>query len=530
MRDTEHQISDYWANVVADHPLPDVDSIFAATASVTIDPDVHGGIRETESELIGLQRSRRPRSWLVAAAAAAAVVVLIGGLALLTRVVDDTDVPPVVDRDEPEESLVVDQVEPEEPPVAEEEEPVPPPSTTLPPEPVEPAAPITGMAWQRVSPSGIDATTSGQTVLVSAGDRFLYFDGVNRSVGASFDGINWTSRPINASVESRLSNFVGWQEALVGFGCGGGHGVDGGRMTPDPGCVSVIHADGSVAGQSFDAQINDVGIGPSGIVVIATDNYDENGLQYANEDEMAEGLGGRDINDFRDVELTDGVLHIETSDGQVGDYVIADHGYTDSESQVASGWFSQDGQDWTPIPDFPAGRDWDLIGTEDGFVAISDDGDAGVVVWHSSNGLDWRELGPSPGVGWPLMSRWGDGAIVVGTESVWHVSGRGIAETPLSATFPGEYFLSTSGNVGLLVVDFERAMELNQVLYSPDGQEWITTDVPPEMRDLELTIGMYHNPIEVVATDTNVILLLFEAIEGDDGAALVWYRGTPITD
>jgi hypothetical protein len=248
-------------------------------------------------------------------------------------------------------------------------------------------------------------------------------------------------------------------------------------------------------------------------------------------------LTGRDFNDFRVVELTDGVLHLETNDGQVSDYVISDHGYADSESQVASGWFSQDGEEWIPIPDFPSkpnpdGMGWDLIGTEDGFVGISDDRDGGVVIWHSSNGLDWRELGQSPGGGTDL-SRWSDGAIVAGTENnFWYVSGLGIAETPLATTGLGEIFISTSGKVGVVIVDRGDTMELNQVRYSPDGQEWTNTNVPPEMRESLANLGwpMYHAPIEGAATDTGVLLRLSVGGVGQGLSTPVWFLGTPITD
>ena len=50
------------------------------------------------------------------------------------------------------------------------------------------------------------------------------------------------------------------------------------------------------------------------------------------------------------------------------------------------------------------------------------------------------------------------------------------------------------------------------------------------MRDLELTIDAFHLPVEAVATDTKVILLLNEAIEGEDSSRLVWFLGTPIKD
>lgn len=461
-----------------------------------------------------LTPKRRWSSWIVPALAVVLVVVLIGGAALIFanpegREVADPLPPPSVVL-----PTVVEDVIPETAPPARPA-----------PEAVEPAAPITGMAWQQIAPTGIDPAPDGRTALVSGGDRFLYFHEANKSISTSVDGINWITQPLQGSVNRALFDFVGWRDTIVGFGCGGWVGIEGKPITPQPGCVSVINADGTVARQSFDAQIVGAGIGPSGIVMIGTNSYDEDGLQYAAEDELAWNLTGRDINDFRVFELTEGVLHVESFDGQIiADYVLSDHGYADIESPGASGWFTQDGADWTPIPDFPVGREWDLIGTGDGFVAVSDDSNGSVVVWHSPNGLDWRELGQSP-INGQTLSRWGNGAIVAGEEGVWSISGLGIVETPLATTGLGEFFISTSDRVGVVVlVDGG----LNQILYSPDGQTWISTNVPPEMSDLELAFGMYPS-VQTAATDTGVLLHLSVFSDGADPAS-VWYLGTPTTD
>jgi hypothetical protein len=276
-------------------------------------------------------------------------------------------------------------------------------------------------------------------------------------------------------------------------------------------------------------------------------DYDEDGLQYLAENDLATGLTGRDWEDFDGsvIEIVDGVLHIEFRDGLVSDYVLADHGYTDAESQVASGWFSQDGDEWTPIHDFPPatnpdGMDWQVIGTRDGFVAISDR-NGGQVAWHSSNGLDWRELGPSSGGGWALnpwlspLSRWSDGAIVVGAESVWYLSGVGIAEMPLEATGLDELVAFASDNVGMVIVDLDiddGTIEPNQVLYSPDGLAWTNTSVPPEMRENLTNLGwpMFARPIEAAATDTGVLMRLSVGGIGQQDSPPVWFLGTPTTD
>ena len=460
------------------------------------------------------RRTAWPRIAGIVLAAAAVVVVVLSVPILLSRGTEEVA---------PANATPATTVPP--PTVVEDAEPVPSPSTTLATEPVEPSAPITGMAWQQITPDGIDADTGGRTAMVSGGDRFLYFHGANKTVSTSFDGISWTNQSIQGSVNG-IHDFVGWQGTIVGTGCGGANS-SGGPITPNAGCVAVIHPDGTVARHSFDGDINKAGIGPSGIVVIVTNHHDENGLQYADEDVVAWNLTGRDINEFSVFEVTNGVLHVESHDGVVADYVLSEHGYADIERPDASGWYSQDGEEWIPIPDLPASSQWDLIGTKDGFIGIADDRDGGDVVWHSPNGLDWRELGQSPAGG---LSRWSDGAIVAGIESVWYLSGLGITETPLAAT-EYEPAISASGNVGMVKIDIEPVtMDLRQILYSPKVEAWINTKVPLEMRDLELTIDAFHLPVEAVATDTKVILLLNEAIEGEDSSRLVWFLGTPITD
>jgi len=89
------------------------------------------GVWNAQQVLEELQRRtdtpvpRRPRTyrrWLIAAVVAAAVLILIGGLGVLTRLLNDTDAPPVVNQIEPDAPPIVDSVEPEESPIVEPEE------------------------------------------------------------------------------------------------------------------------------------------------------------------------------------------------------------------------------------------------------------------------------------------------------------------------------------------------------------------------------------------------------------------------
>ena len=399
------------------------------------------------------------------------------------------------------------------------------PPTTRVVQVAESTAPPTGMVWQQVTPGGDGANVVGSAFLISGGDRFIIIvDG--STVRSSFDGMRWTTVPIEGSI-ARMHDFAAWNDTVVGYGCGGASS-SGGGITPNAGCVSAIRPDGSVASRSFDGDVLDVGIGPAGMVAIVSDHYNEDGLRYVAEDVLAWNVTGRDINEIDVFEITGGVLHVEF-EGKEVDYVLADLGYAGIAEPFASAWFSLDGEVWIPIPDFPLAERWRLIGTGDGFVGISEGLDSNPVVWHSSDGMDWRELGRSQGFEGSL-SRWNEGALVVGEKTVWYVSGNGIEETSLVTDENGPA-ISASGNVGVVKIDTEPVtFLLNQILYSPGGEQWITTNIPPEMSDLELTIDAYHLPVEAVVTDTNVMLLLNEGNTEGDNSTLVWFLGSPTTD
>ncbi|NHZ70061.1 MAG: hypothetical protein GWP18_00290 [Proteobacteria bacterium] len=394
---------------------------------------------------------------------------------------------------------------------------VSPPTTRL-AQIAEPIAPTTGLVWQEVTPGGNGETMDGSTFLISGGDRFIVVDGSN--VRSSFDGRRWTTVPIEGSIAG-VHEFTAWNDTVVGYGCGGASNAC---------CVSVVHPDGSVARYSFDGDVLDVGIGPAGMVAIVSNHRNEDGLRYVDEDVLAWNLTGRDINEFDVFEIRDGVLHVEF-EGRQADYVLADLGYASIAEPIASAWFSFDGEAWISIPDFPLAERWSLIGTEDGFVGISEGLDGDPVVWHSSDGMDWRELGQSQG--FQGLSRWNEGALVVGTEgteTVWYVSGNGIEETSLMTDENGPAF-SASGDIGAVKLDIEPVtLELNQILYSPGGEEWITTNIPPDMSDRELTIDAHHLPVEAVVTDTSVMLLLNEGNTDEDESTLIWFLGTPTRD
>ena len=75
--------------------------------------------------------------------------------------------------------------------------------------------------------------------------------------------------------------------------------------------------------------------------------------------------------------------------------------------------------------------------------------------------------------------------------------------------------------------------EMNQVLYSSDGQAWTNTSVPPQMLDDLSNLGFgFYQPrrVEAVAADDVVLLRLSVSNDEGDAAAVAWYLGTPTTD
>lgn len=167
------------------------------------------------------QRRRAQRGWLIAAAAAIVIVVLIGGIGLLSRIQDDSEViSPVVDQTEPEESSVVETDEPVEPPVVDEAEPEESPIEGDGDEPVE------GRRLTEDVPDGIESGTlgtpngparwvhltgdegmlpDGPDQAIAWGAGFAIFDHSPSSLWVSDDGIEWRVEPLPAPATAELA-------------------------------------------------------------------------------------------------------------------------------------------------------------------------------------------------------------------------------------------------------------------------------------------------------------------------------------
>ena len=157
----------------------------------------------------------------------------------------------------------------------------------------------------------------------------------------------------------------------------------------------------------FKGRIESIGIGPAGIVAQVHSHLDWDAW-------VASKLGADWVSRYKGVDFKDGILQITMKPGQGRGLKVvwADQGFEPGDYQDAGfGWYSPDGEQWTampagpPSPDGDGGRGFptgfgDVVGVSDGFIARGDrhqvlmplpDGCAGM--WHSSDGLTWRNIG-----------------------------------------------------------------------------------------------------------------------------------------
>jgi len=437
------------------------------------------------------------RGWLVAAAAA--VVVLLAGALVVWAQRAGGNQAPVITQPDPVVTTL------------------PPTPTTLPEAspttlPLPDAAPDVGLSWQRVEFEG-----RGEVVF-DGGDRFLVpvvkENGVVEEVRSSFDGVTWVTRSLPASLIHSGEVRAVWEDSLlVVTGGGGRSATEDGPIFSVPSTVSVLLLDGTEHRRVFEADVRSAAIGPAGIVVSASSFLDEAGIVH-------NVLGADFANNLSRTELRDGVLFAETNDGQTAEIELVERGYDPAALGRVDGWYSADGREWSPILDFPPVDG--LVGTRDGFVGIK-----GTDVWHSIDGRAWVNLGSvgfipiwsSPS---GLASRWKDGALITDGSEFVYVSSSGLEPLPappdaIPNTNPAPWPLSATGEVGITFV----SVQDGQYLFSSDGVSWETTNLPADMAD---SWGWYTST--AAATDTAVLLLLWEDQGTGDGQEPVWWLGT----
>jgi hypothetical protein len=316
------------------------------------------------------------------------------------------------------------------------------------------------------------------------GDRFVLVDEDAGAVSTSTDGASWVVEDPEGPGQDYfepllLQETAIWQGRVVGWNQ---------PEAGPPGLRIVRPPDEPITKSSFDGKVNPgAGVGPAGIVAAAG--------SYLDHDALVTSVIGPDwVEHVTSYERRDGVIHIRTDDGRSADIVLAEYGIEGADFSPF-GWFSPDGAEWTPIPGFPRGVE-EVVGVSDGFVArasasrcdgcpdgygVGDSCDRchDRAMWHSPDGLTWREIGPTTWEDVPV-GPWAGGVLFTDYDgarlALWDSAGK--RELPMVAEVPARSSDASDVSVGPLgILRFDQG----EVLFSPDGSAWNIAPVPDDM-------------------------------------------------
>jgi hypothetical protein len=367
------------------------------------------------------------------------------------------------------------------------------------------------LTWTEV-PMDVDNFPTATGGVDWLGDRFVLSDD-NGAISTSLDGLTWTALqpgdpdPGYADLLWSYASVVSWEDTIVGW-WNPEEGPDIAGKPPITGrdIVRIVRPGAEpIDTTPFEGRIESIGIGPMGIVAHVHSNVDTDAW-------VTEKLGLGTNNDWTccvtDFSFQNGVLQMTRSNGPGLNVVWADEGFLPGDYQDRGfGWFSPDGVEWTAIPSdtppsldrgdlpaFPTGMG-EVVGVSDGFIArgvVPEEGcalpDGCGGMWHSSDGLTWRNLGraDSEPESWnPRLVPWKGGALMtdgVGSFGFW--TSDGYSELPMDADFPplpGETDPSrtpfATGPLGLVSVRLDSL----EVLVTRDGVEWKVQPLPAAM-------------------------------------------------
>jgi hypothetical protein len=380
------------------------------------------------------------------------------------------------------------------------------------------------------------------------GDRFALVDS-SGAVRTSIDGLTWDvlrpgdPDPGYADLLWDWTSIATWEDDIVGWW----NPEDGPEIAGKPPITSrdvlrIVQPPAQpIVTTPFEGRIESIGVGPLGIVA-----HVHSRLNYATEDNwdawVTKKLGLRTNNDWtccvKGVTFENGVLQIELNNGPGLHVVWADEGFLPGDYQDRGfGWYSPDGVEWTAIPSdvapsldrgdrpsFVTGMGT-VVGVSDGFIVAGDtpqdtctlaDGCSGM--WHSADGLTWRNLGHPDADPDALSGRlvpWKGGALEtdgVGVFNLW--TSQGYSELPMSADFPtpGEaqdpYSAPfVTGPLGLVSI----RLDSMEVLVTRDGSDWKIGSLPSAM----LTDSDYQMGPSVAVGDRSVLYLTWSGYWGE---------------
>ena len=401
--------------------------------------------------------------------------------------------------------------------------PLPSPTSTIVPVP-SPASTIAGpggvLTWTKVAlderslaPAQGSLEESRATGVAWLGDRFVLVDETRaiKAVSTSTDGREWVlldqSDPgwdsyslLSSSLPSAIAT---WENDAVLWTSG--VYTSGLRILRPP--------DKPITKTDFSGGVGAVGIGPAGIVAHVHSALDFDAF-------VTSQLGSGWVEHMVSFSFQDGILRITTNDDRSLEVVWADQGFEPGDvADRGFGWYSPDGEEWTPIRGFPANVS-EVVGAADGFFARGGgtrcdgcrDTPDGLGMWYSPDGLSWRSIDPAAEV-WPngTVLPWGQGVLVTdgtGHFDVW--TAEGTSELPMAAELPPGWTASNassgmfgSGPFGLVSVN----VSAHVVLFTPNGVDWSVQPMSAEMAavsGLSRTVPSWN---VAVGKDSVIVLL-----------------------
>lgn len=347
------------------------------------------------------------------------------------------------------------------------------------------------------------------------GNQFVHVDEESGVVQTSTDGFSWhVLQPgdpdpgyLDLIRDVRDDGLVTWGDDIVRWW----NPEEGPEIAGKPpitarDIVRIVRSGAATDTTPFKGRIQSLAFGPAGIVATVASDLDWDAW-------VTKKLGVKSNNAWvmhqRGVDFRDGIMEIKFDNRPTLRVVWADEGFEPGDFMYGGfGWFSPDGEQWTQIPgyltEFTFGE---VIGVSDGFIAEGDIPEGGKCslpdgcgpLWHSTDGLTWRNLGPTPERENLSMQPWKGGALVTdefGIFDFWTSQGR--SELPMAAEIraakkgkdPDFNTAFGTGPLGIVRVTLCRETggvacppdgSKNEVLVTRDGVDWAIGRIPAAM-------------------------------------------------
>jgi hypothetical protein len=379
-------------------------------------------------------------------------------------------------------------------------------------------------------------------------DRFVLVDQDSGAVATSLDGTSWYALrpgdPDPGYAALLRGSFASWEHDVVGWwnpedAADGRGDVAGTPPITARDMLRIVRPPAEpIETTPFKGRIQSIGIGPAGIVAQVHSHLDTDAW-------IASKLGGDWVSRYEEVSFQKGMLEITMKPGRGRGLKVvwADEGFEPGDFMDAGfGWYSPDGEQWTLMPAEAPSPDRDgvrglltgfgeVVGVSDGFIARGTapeeqscslpDGCGDM--WHSSDGLTWRNLG----LGGPEddslhVLPWMGGALVtdgVGRFDFW--TSQGYRELPMAAKLPAASERpnanSGTGQLGIVTV----LNDDKKILVTRDG---VDSDIQPMPAEMAAVTGGRLAP--TIAVGERSVLIMFWTGSFEEGYVPSLWLGT----